>query len=157
MGNADLASEAKEKVVGSALCTSTVSAYLESLVGVEEGVRSGLVGVTVTALFAASSFFRPLITAVPAIATAPVLILVGLGMLGGVSDLATMPDQDKVVPFLMVLVTVMTGDFMVSLALGLLLYTFLLIMRRKWEKLSVMLLALDTVFLVYLFISAHIA
>lgn len=156
LGKAAFASDATASVVGSALGTSTVSAYLESLVGVEAGGRTGLVGLTVAALFAASSFFWPLITAVPAIATAPVLILVGLGMLGGLSDLAAMPAQDKAVPLLMVLITVMTGDFMISLALGLLLYTILLIARREWSKLSIMLLGLDCVFLVYLFISAHI-
>ncbi|MCP1216552.1 NCS2 family permease [Acetobacter orientalis] len=155
LGRAAFASDATASVVGSALGTSTVSAYLESLVGVEEGGRTGIVGLTVAVLFALSSFFWPLITAVPAVATAPVLILVGLGMLGGLTDLADMPAQDKAVPLLMVLVTVMTGDFMISLALGLLLYTLLLVVRREWSRLSVMLLGLDAVFVVYLFIAAR--
>ncbi|MGO3518519.1 MAG: NCS2 family permease [Acetobacter cibinongensis] len=155
LGQAAFASDATASVIGSALGTSTVSAYLESLVGVEAGGRTGLVGLTVAVLFAASSFLWPLITSVPAIATAPVLILVGLGILGGLTDLRDMSAQDKAVPLLMVLVTVMTGDFMISLALGLLLYTVLVCARRQWKELSIMLVGLDVVFLVYLFISSR--
>lgn len=156
LGKAAFASDASASIVGSALGTSTVSAYLESLVGVEEGGRTGLVGVTVALLFAISSLFWPLITSVPAVATAPVLILVGLGMLSGLTDLKDMKGIDQTVPLLMVLVTVMTGDFMISLALGLLLYTLIAFVSRRWSEITMMLIGLDVVFVTYLVLSSGI-
>lgn len=129
---------------------------MESLVGVEEGGRTGLVGVTVALLFAISSLFWPLITSVPAVATAPVLILVGLGMLSGLTDLKDMKGIDQTVPLLMVLVTVMTGDFMISLALGLLLYTLIAFVSRRWSEITMMLIGLDVVFVTYLVLSSGI-
>lgn len=41
LGRDAFAADATASIVGSALGTSTVSAYLESLVGVEEGVKPG--------------------------------------------------------------------------------------------------------------------
>lgn len=155
LGRDAFAADATASIVGSALGTSTVSAYLESLVGVEEGGKTGLVGVTVALLFALSSLFWPLITSVPAVATAPILILVGLGMLSGLTDLKNLSAREQIIPLLMVLITVMTGDFMISLALGLLLFTFLAITTRRWQDITVMLLTLDGVFVTYLVLSSR--
>ena len=80
--------------VGALLGTSTVTSYVESATGVEEGGRTGLTAVTVAVLFLLSLFFTPLLVAVPAIATAPALILVGALMMRGSRDLDwTAPDQ----------------------------------------------------------------
>lgn len=110
---------------------------------------------TVALLFALSSLFWPLITSVPAVATAPILILVGLGMLSGLTDLKNLSAREQIIPLLMVLITVMTGDFMISLALGLLLFTFLAITSRRWQDITVMLLTLDGVFVTYLVLSSR--
>jgi AGZA family xanthine/uracil permease-like MFS transporter len=80
--------------VGALLGTSTVTSYVESATGVEEGGRTGLTAVAVASLFMLSLFFTPLLVAVPAIATAPALILVGALMMRGSKDLDwTAPDQ----------------------------------------------------------------
>ncbi|WP_342629057.1 NCS2 family permease [Nguyenibacter vanlangensis] len=154
LGRAAFAADGAASVAGAVLGTSTVTAYLESLVGVEAGGRTGLVGVTAAVLFLAASVLWPIITAVPALATAPVLVLVGLGML---SDMGKADDGEPggvLAPLLMVLVTVMTGNFMVSLALGLLLYTALAVAARRWSEVTPILLALDAVFVVYLVLAS---
>ena len=80
--------------VGALLGTSTVTSYVESATGVEEGGRTGLTAVAVAILFLLSLFFTPVLVAVPAIATAPALILVGALMMRGSRDLDwTAPDQ----------------------------------------------------------------
>ena len=71
-------------ICGAFLGTSTTTAYIESASGIEEGGRTGLVAVAVAALFALSTAFWPLATAIPAAATAPALIVVGALMLDGV-------------------------------------------------------------------------
>ncbi|GCD53139.1 NCS2 family permease [Acetobacter pasteurianus] len=148
--------DATASVIGSALGTSTVSAYLESLVGVEEGGRTGLTALVVACLFAVSSILWPLIICVPAVATAPALILVGLGMLGSLTDLKSLAVQERVIPLFMLLVTVLTGDFMVSLAFGLLLHTAFVLTTRKWAELTLMLCGLDCVFILYLVLSSRL-
>ena len=73
--------------VGALLGTSTVTSYVESATGVEEGGRTGLTAVTVAVLFLLALFFTPVFVAVPAIATAPALVVVGAMMMQGTRDL----------------------------------------------------------------------
>ena len=69
----------------SSLCgTSTVVSYIESASGVEAGGRTGLTAVTTAVLMLLALFFTPLILMVPAAATAPALIIVGVFMLQSV-------------------------------------------------------------------------
>ncbi|HAB97913.1 MAG TPA: guanine permease, partial [Enterococcus sp.] len=66
--------------VGAIVGTSNTTTYVESAAGIGAGGRTGLTSVVVAALFAISSIFSPLISIVPAQATAPALILVGVMM-----------------------------------------------------------------------------
>lgn len=83
------ASDALATVVGAWLGTSTTTSYIESASGIEAGGRTGLTAWVVAALFLLSLVAWPLLTLVPAAATAPVLILVGLSMAG---SLLRLPD-----------------------------------------------------------------
>lgn len=67
--------------VGALFGTSTTTTYIESASGIEEGGRTGLVAVIVAACFLLSLFFWPLAGAVPPVATAPALIVVGAMMM----------------------------------------------------------------------------
>ena len=72
----------------SALCgTSTVTSYIESASGVEAGGRTGLTTITTAALMLLALFFTPLILAVPAVATAPALVVVGIFMMQSVIEI----------------------------------------------------------------------
>ncbi len=72
---------------GALLGTSTVTTFVESAAGVNEGGRSGLTAFTTAVCFAAALFFAPLFLAIPPQATAPALILVGAMMMGSVSKI----------------------------------------------------------------------
>lgn len=70
---------------------SLVSAYMgstpmiiaaEGAVGIKEGGRTGLTAITTACCFLIALFFAPLLQAVPSTATAPVLVLVGVMMMG---------------------------------------------------------------------------
>lgn len=82
-----LLSDALGTVVGSILGTSTVTSYAESCVGVSNGGRTGLTAVTVAGLFVVSLFFAPIFLAIPAFATAPALIYVGLLMIESIKSI----------------------------------------------------------------------
>lgn len=66
---------------GAMLGTSTVTTYVESASGVNVGGRSGLTSLTTAVCFAVALFLAPFFLAVPAQATAPALILVGVMMM----------------------------------------------------------------------------
>jgi AGZA family xanthine/uracil permease-like MFS transporter len=65
-----------------ALCgSSTAGCYIESATGVEQGGRTGLTAFVVGFCFLAALFFNPLIQIIPAVATAPALIIIGILMM----------------------------------------------------------------------------
>jgi AGZA family xanthine/uracil permease-like MFS transporter len=151
---AAFAADALGSVIGAAAGTSTVTAFVESVAGVEAGGRTGLSGVVVAGLFGLALFFGPLLTAIPACATAPVLVMVGLCMLDGLRDLDTSAPENYLPPLLMLLITACCADLMVPLALGSFVYTLMLLAKRRWP--GAMMLGLDAVFVLYLALRGQI-
>ena len=82
-----LMADAIGTTAGAVLGTSTVTTFVESASGVEQGGRTGLTAFTVGVLFLLATFFSPLIAIVPACATAPALIMVGGYMMMGFKDM----------------------------------------------------------------------
>jgi AGZA family xanthine/uracil permease-like MFS transporter len=75
-------------MAGAALGTSPVTSYIESAAGVKVGGRTGLVGLTVAALFLLSLFLAPLAGSVPPYATAPALLFVACLMVRSLAEIA---------------------------------------------------------------------
>ena len=71
-----LVSDATATVVGAVAGTSSTTSYIESAAGVESGGRTGLVAVTVAALFLLCIFLAPLARTIPPYATAAALLFV---------------------------------------------------------------------------------
>ena len=74
-------------LVGALAGTSPVTSYIESTAGVAVGGRTGLTSVTVGLLFLGTLFVAPFVQAIPAVATAPALILVGAMMMGALAEI----------------------------------------------------------------------
>ncbi|CAM5769198.1 Adenine permease AdeP [Labrys miyagiensis] len=68
-------------LAGSLLGTSSTTAYIESVSGVQSGGRTGLTALTIAALFLLALFFSPLAGSVPVYATAPALLYVACLMM----------------------------------------------------------------------------
>ena len=101
-------------VFGSLLGTSNLTTYLESAAGIRSGGRTGLVAVTVAGLFAICLFFEPLFASIPAFATAPALIFVAAGFLGGLARVSW-TDMSVALP---VMITVILMPLTFSIAAG---------------------------------------
>jgi len=82
-----LSADATATVAGALLGTSTTTSYVESAAGVEAGARTGLASVFTGICFLLALFLTPIISVVPAVATTPALVVVGLFMLQGLRDL----------------------------------------------------------------------
>jgi adenine/guanine/hypoxanthine permease len=91
--------------IGGALGASSVTSYIESAAGVAEGARTGLHSVVVVLLFLAAIFAAPLAGIVPAVATAPALILVGFLMIAQIAGI-DFADLDTSIPAFVTLLTI---------------------------------------------------
>jgi AGZA family xanthine/uracil permease-like MFS transporter len=156
-GRAGFASDALASVIGAALGTSTVTAFVESVAGVEAGARTGLSGIVVALLFGLTLFLGPLIGSIPAQAVAPALVLVGALMLEDIRQLEIGVADDSLPPLLMILFTVCTMDLMAGLAVGCFSYTLFAVAVKKWKKITITLLLLDAIFILYLVLRNRIA
>ena len=81
-----LMADAVGTTAGAVLGTSTVTTYIESSTGVEEGGRTGLTALIVAGLFVASLAVIPIVAAIPAYASFIALIVVGVMMLQGLVE-----------------------------------------------------------------------
>lgn len=131
--------------------TSNVVSYIESASGVAAGGRTGLTGVTVAVLFLLALFFTPLILAIPAVATAPALVVVGLFMFQSVADL-NLKDFHLVAPaFLIILCTPLTFSIAEGIGLGLIAYTVLHLATGRAREVNWLLYVLAGIFSTHLF------
>lgn len=121
-----LAADASAAMVGACLGTSTVTSYIESAAGVEEGGRTGLTTLVVSACFLLAVFLHPLFLAIPAVATAPALVIVGIFMMQSVAKL-DLGDFTKAMPAVLTMV-LMPLSFSISegLAIGFVSYVALM-------------------------------
>ena len=109
-----------------ALCgTSTTTAYIESAAGIEQGGRTGLTSVITGGLFLLSVFFVPVVGIVPAYATAPALIMVGLFMAKQVRNVDFSDLREGVPAFLIMILIAMSYSISTGLAFGFIAYTLL--------------------------------
>lgn len=152
-----LMTDAIATTAGALLGTSTVTVYVESATGVEEGGRTGLTAITIGALFFVAMFFSPIFVAVPACATAPALIYVGYLMLTSVLKIDFSDITDAVPAFLIIALMPLTYSIGDGLTIGVLAYVILNILhnifiKNKEDKkeLSMVMIVLAIIFVIKL-------
>jgi len=122
--------------LGALLGTSTVTTYIESAAGIEEGGKTGLVAVTAGMLFLLGLFFSDLFIAIPAYATAPALILIGAMMMRGVGDIDWGSAEMAIPAFLTISIMPFTYSIADGIALGVISYVLMQLMMGKTEILE---------------------
>lgn len=110
-----LKADAAAAMFGAAVGTSSVTSYIESATGVEQGGRTGLTSITTGICFLLALFLSPLVLSIPLSATTPALVLVGYFMLSEVKKL----DFDKIETTLPAFMTMIMIPFTFSIAEGL--------------------------------------
>jgi adenine/guanine/hypoxanthine permease len=139
---------------GSTLGTSTVTSYIESAAGVEAGGRTGLSVLFTAICFLLALVLTPLILIVPAIATAPALVLVGAFMMQGLAEL-DLSDFTRAAPaFVTVLVMPLSFSISEGLGMGLLTYTALKLGTGKGSEVGIVTYVLAGLFLVHYLVKA---
>lgn len=83
--------------IGALFGTSNTTTYVESAAGIGTGGRTGLTSVTTALLFIACIFLAPVAGLVPAAATAPALIVVGIMMMSAFKEIKW-DDMNEAIP-----------------------------------------------------------
>jgi AGZA family xanthine/uracil permease-like MFS transporter len=102
--------------------TTTSGAFVESAAGVSVGGRTGFTALVVAALFGVSLFFAPIMTAIPAAAYGPALIVVGSLMMTPIAKIDFTDPGESVPAFAVIALMSFTYNIGVGITAGLVLY-----------------------------------
>jgi AGZA family xanthine/uracil permease-like MFS transporter len=142
-------------IFGSLTGTSTVTSYIESAAGVAAGARTGLSNLAVAALFLLAMFCSPLATAIPAFATAPALILVGVLMSQSLAQVKWKDFSEALPAFITMLATPLAFSIATGLSLGLISYTVVKLAAGKFEEINTLVWVLTVLFILrYVYLAA---
>ena len=146
-----MVSDAVGTVAGAALGTSTVTSFIESASGVEQGGRTGLAGLVVAALFLLALFFSPLVAMVgsyPPIA-APALVIVGAMMIRNVAKIDWKDYSESVPAFMTMIGIPLSFSIADGLALGFITYPIIKFFSGTGRDVGWLTYALAIVLVVY--------
>jgi len=134
---------------GAFLGTSTTTSYIESAVGIESGGKTGLTAVVCGICFLLALIFTPILTIVPAVATAPALVMVGVFMAQGMKGL-NFDDLVEVAPaFLTMLLIPLTFSITEGIGIGLVVFVAVMILLNRMKEVPVFSYMVAALFLVY--------
>ncbi len=129
-----LAIDAGATMFGALMGTSTTTSYIESAAGIEQGGRTGFTAIVTGLLFLLATLFVPLIRIVPAYATAPALIMVGLFMMKEIRKI-DFSDVSKALPaFFIVVLIALSYSISTGLALGFIAFTMIKIISGRLRQ-----------------------
>lgn len=149
-----LFSDALGTTVGSILGTSTITAYVESASGVASGGRTGLTSVSTALMFALALFFAPLFLMVPAAATSPALIIVGLFMISSVAKINFSDMSEGLPAFLTIVFMPFTYSIAEGIVFGMLSFAFIKVCAGKSKDVSTTVYVIAVLFLLKIILDA---
>lgn len=133
--------------LGAVMGTSTVAVYVESAAGINEGGRTGLTAFVTGVCFLLAMFFAPVFLAIPVAATTPVLVLVGLMMMGGVAKVDFSNYAEAIPAFICIIMMPFTYSISDGIVLGHLSYIFINLFSKNYRKITLGMYVLGVFFL----------
>ena len=146
-GDRALLADAMATCCGACIGTSTVTTFAESSTGIAEGARTGLSSMVVGVLFLFSVFLAPVAGIIPAAATAPALIIVGvLTMRSAVS--IPWDDMECAVPaFLTIAVMPFAYSISDGIAFGFISFSLIKLVRGKGREVPLLTYGISLLFI----------
>ncbi|MBN8210900.1 NCS2 family permease [Bacillus sp. NTK071] len=144
-----LFADSSATVLGAILGTSTTTAYIESSSGVAAGGRTGFTSVVTAGLFLLALFFSPLLSVVTPAVTAPVLIIVGVLMVGVLGNIEWNRFEIAVPAFLTIIAMPLTYSIATGIALGFVMYPITMVVKGEGKKIHPIMYVLFFVFIAY--------
>lgn len=147
-----LLADAIGTTVGACLGTSALSAYVESASGIAEGGRTGLTAVSTTVMFILALFLAPLFLMIPAAATAPALVMVGLFMLEPIKEIDLVNFSEAIPAFITLVTIPLTFSIADGIAFGMISYVIIKLATGKVKDLNIATIIIGVLFLAKFFI-----
>ena len=145
-----LLADAVGTTAGSMLGTSTVTSYIESAAGVEAGGRTGLTSVVTSIMFGLALFLSPIFLAIPAFATAPALIIVGLMMMKSILKIELNDYSEAVPAFLAIVVMPLTSSIADGMMFGFISWVILKLVSGQSKKIHPIMYVVSALFILKL-------
>lgn len=150
-----LLTDAVATTLAGLLGSSPGTAYIESAVGIEQGGRTGLTAVFAGLLFLPFMFLSPVLSLVPAVATAPALVMVGVFMARPVVQINWQDMEEAIPAFLAMILIPFSYSITQGIIWGFLSWTLLKIAHGKYKELSPVLLIIDVLAILSLITGVH--
>lgn len=145
--------DAVATVTGACFGTSTTTTYVESASGVAQGGRTGLTAFVTAVCFLIALFFAPLFLLVPAAATTPVLVIVGLFMMSPIKDINMNDYAESIPAFITIVMMPLTYSISDGILCGMISYVLINALCGSFKKLSITMWVLAILFVLkYIFI-----
>jgi AGZA family xanthine/uracil permease-like MFS transporter len=138
-------------VTSSLLGTSAACTFIESSTGAIQGGRTGLTALTTALCFGVALIFSPIFLAIPAAATAPILIILGLMMFKSVTEL-DLEDMSEAIPgFITIILMPLAYSIADGILIGIISYVVINVISGNFKNLT-----LGMYILAFLFILKYI-
>lgn len=139
--------------VGACIGTSTTTTYVESASGVALGGRTGLTAFAIAVCFAISLFFSPIFLAIPASATASVLVIVGLFMMSPIKNIPFDDYAESIPAFVTIVMMPMAYSISDGILLGMISYVLMNMLCGNFKRITPTMYILAILFVLkYIFI-----
>jgi AGZA family xanthine/uracil permease-like MFS transporter len=126
-----LALDASASMIGALLGTSSVTAYIESIAGIEQGGRTGLTALVTALCFVLALLFVPLVEIVPKYATGPALVMVGLFMMKEVRRIDFAKLEEGLPAFAIMVMIALSYSISMGLAFGFISFVLIKLVAGK--------------------------
>lgn len=143
-------------IIGSIFGSSNVTTFVESAAGIGAGGRSGLTSIVVAGLFVISAFFAPLIGIVPAAATAPSLIIVGIMMMSSFRDVNWSDLEDAIPAFFASIFMGLSYNISYGIAAGFIFFVLVKVVKGKAKEIHPILWGAAGLFLLNFIVMAFL-
>ncbi|AIY81671.1 NCS2 family permease [Clostridium botulinum] len=125
----------------------TISVYIESTAGIAEGGRSGLTAVVVSIFTALTLFFSGLVGIIPAQATAPVLILIGILMIQTIKEVDFSTLDEAIPAFFTIVMMPFSYSIANGIAWGIITYPIVKLVAGKRKEVHPLMYILAALFI----------
>ena len=133
--------------VGAICGTSNTTTYVESAAGIGAGGRTGLTSVVVSVCFALSIVLAPFTSAVPAAATAGVLVVVGCMMASSLKEIAWDDISEAIPAFFAAVFMAFSYSISYGIAAGFIMYCLVMTCKKRAKDVHPMLWIVSLLFI----------
>ena len=138
--------------VGAMLGTSTVTTYVESAAGVAEGGKTGMTALTVAGMFVLALFFAPVFMIIPAAATAPALIIVGLFMISPIMKIDLTDYTEAIPAFFTIIMMPLTYSIAEGIVFGMLSFVLLKVLTGRFKEVTPIMYIIAILFIIKFYV-----